>query len=115
MLTLVAVNEQLSCREFIERLILLFNRSGKLYLVFCFLNCLLFFKVDPIEYETTNSVMKFFMDLFSEQGTTSDVLLYDSDRRLIVEIISRELSDRSITDPVKLFEMKLFCSIYFFF
>lgn len=29
MLTLLAVNEQLSCRELIERLILLFNRSGK--------------------------------------------------------------------------------------
>jgi hypothetical protein len=28
MLTLVAVNEQISCRELIERLILLFNRSG---------------------------------------------------------------------------------------
>lgn len=30
MLTLLAVNEQLSCRELIERLILLFNRSGKI-------------------------------------------------------------------------------------
>jgi len=29
MLTLLAVNEQLSCRELIERLILLFNRSSK--------------------------------------------------------------------------------------
>ncbi len=29
MLTLLAVNEQLSCRELVERLILLFNRSGK--------------------------------------------------------------------------------------
>ena len=28
MLTLLAVNEQISCRELIERLILLFNRSG---------------------------------------------------------------------------------------
>ncbi|CAF3364249.1 unnamed protein product [Rotaria sp. Silwood1] len=81
MLTLLAVNEQLSCRELIERLILLFNRS-----------------VDPIECKTTNSVIKFFSDLFGDQATTSDVLLYDSDRRLIVEIISRELSDRPITD-----------------
>ena len=30
MLTLVAVNEQISCRELMERLILLFNRSGRL-------------------------------------------------------------------------------------
>jgi hypothetical protein len=29
MLTLLSVNEQMSCRELIERLILLFNRSGK--------------------------------------------------------------------------------------
>ena len=29
MLTLMAVNEQISCRELIERLILLLNRSGK--------------------------------------------------------------------------------------
>ena len=29
MLTLVAVNEQISCRELMERLILLFNRGGK--------------------------------------------------------------------------------------
>ncbi|CAF0789617.1 unnamed protein product [Rotaria sordida] len=81
MLTLLAVNEQISCRELIERLILLFNRS-----------------VDPIECKTTNSIIKFFSDLFGDQATTSDALLYDSDRRLIVEIISRELSDRSITD-----------------
>lgn len=81
MLTLLAVNEQLSCRKLIERLILLFNRS-----------------VDPIECKTINSVVKFFKDLFGDQGTTSDALLFDSDRRLIVEIISRELSDRSITD-----------------
>ncbi|CAF1278984.1 unnamed protein product [Adineta steineri] len=81
MLTLVAVNEQISCRELIERLILLFNRS-----------------VDPIECKTMNSVIKFFKDLFGDGGTTSDALLFDSDRRLIVEIISRELADRSITD-----------------
>jgi len=81
MLTLLAVNEQLSCRELIERLILLFNRS-----------------VDPIECKTTNSVIKFFIDLFGDQATTSDALLFDSDRRLILEIISRELSDRSIND-----------------
>ncbi|CAM2704176.1 unnamed protein product [Rotaria socialis] len=81
MLTLLAVNEQLSCRELIERLILLFNRS-----------------VDPIECKTTNSIMKFFSDLFADQAATSDAVLYDSDRRLIVEIISRELSDRATTD-----------------
>ena len=40
------------------------------------------------------------MDLFGDQATTSDALLFDSDRRLIVEIISRELSDRSINDEV---------------
>jgi hypothetical protein len=33
MLTLLAVNEQLSCRELIERLILLFNRSGKMIFI----------------------------------------------------------------------------------
>ncbi len=49
-----------------------------------------------------NSVMKFFMDLFGDQATTSDALLFDSDRRLIVEIIGRELADRSIVDEVKL-------------
>ncbi|CAF4859882.1 unnamed protein product, partial [Rotaria socialis] len=32
------------------------------------------------------------------QAATSDAVLYDSDRRLIVEIISRELSDRATTD-----------------
>lgn len=63
--------------------------------------------VDPIECKTKNSVIKFFMDLFGDQATTSDALLFDSDRRLIVEIISRELSDRSINDEVNffLFEM----------
>ncbi|CAF0865047.1 unnamed protein product [Adineta ricciae] len=81
MLTLVAVNEQISCRELMERLILLFNRG-----------------VDPIECKTLNSVIKFFKDLFGDQATTSDALLFDSDRRLIVEIISRELADRSFTD-----------------
>ena len=45
-------------------------------------------------------MIKFFKDLFGDQGTTSDALLYDSDRRLIVEIISRELTDRAITDEV---------------
>lgn len=60
------------------------------------------FLVDPIECKTINSVIKFFTDLFGDQATTSDALLFDSDRRLIVEIISRELSDRSVTDEVKL-------------
>jgi hypothetical protein len=46
--------------------------------------------------------MKFFMDLFGDQAITSDALLFDSDRRLIVEIIGRELADRSIVDEVKL-------------
>ena len=32
MLTLLAVNEQLSCRKLIERLILLCNRSGRRFL-----------------------------------------------------------------------------------
>ena len=57
--------------------------------------------VDPIECKTINSVVKFFADLFGDQATTSDALLFDSDRRLIVEIISRELSDRAINDEVK--------------
>jgi hypothetical protein len=105
MLTLLAVNEQLSCRELIERLILLFNRSGKIKKNKFFI--LFSYKiVDPIECKTMNSVIKFFVDLFGDQATTSDALLFDSDRRLIVEIISRELSDRSITDEVKMIENK---------
>jgi hypothetical protein len=51
-------------------------------------------------------VIKFFTDLFGDQATTSDALLFDSDRRLIVEIISRELADRSITDEVKMIDTK---------
>ncbi|CAF3840991.1 unnamed protein product [Rotaria sordida] len=54
--------------------------------------------LDPIEHKTTNSVIKFFADLFDDQNTTSDILLFDSDRRLIIEIISRELTDRLCTD-----------------
>ena len=56
------------------------------------------FPVDPIEHETTNSAIKFFADLFDDQSTTSDIVLSNSNRRLIIEIISRELSDRSCTD-----------------
>jgi len=52
-------------------------------------------------------VIKFFTDLFGDQGTTSDAILFDSDRRLIVEIISRELSDRSITDEVNFFKINI--------
>jgi hypothetical protein len=63
--------------------------------------------VDPIECKTTNSVIKFFADLFGDQATTSDALLFDSDRRLIVEIISRELSDRSINDEVKYLKINI--------
>ena len=103
MLTLLAVNEQLSCRKLIERLILLFNRSGRRFFdkKMSFLKCFLVRLVDPIECKTINSVVKFFKDLFGDQGTTSDALLFDSDRRLIVEIISRELSDRAVSDEVK--------------
>ncbi|CAF1001668.1 unnamed protein product [Rotaria sordida] len=79
--TLIAIIEQISCQYLIERLILLFNRN-----------------IDPIEHKTTNSVIKFFADLFDDQNTTSDILLFDSDRRLIIEIISRELTDRLCTD-----------------
>ena len=43
-------------------------------------------------------MIKFFADLFDDQSNTSDIILSDSDRRLIVEIISRELSDRSCAD-----------------
>ena len=105
MLTLVAVNEQISCRELIERLILLFNRSGTVNRILCLLASMVFVFlsisiVDPIECKTTNSVIKFFADLFGDQATTSDAILFDSDRRLIVEIISRELADRPITDEV---------------
>ncbi|CAF2779178.1 unnamed protein product [Rotaria sp. Silwood2] len=81
MLTLKAIDEQISCRHLIERLILLFNRN-----------------IDPIEHKTTNSVIKFFADLFDDQNTTSDILLFDSDQCLIIEIISRELTDRLCTD-----------------
>jgi hypothetical protein len=62
-----------------------------------------------------NSVMKFFMDLFGDQATTSDALLFDSDRRIIVEIISRELSDRSITDEVNFFNINILALHFYFF
>jgi len=80
MLTMLS-NEQTTCRELIERLILLLNRS-----------------VDPVHSnrQKQNSVVKFFSDLFSENSTND--YLYDSDRRLLIEIISRELSDRPFTD-----------------
>ncbi|CAF0890881.1 unnamed protein product [Rotaria sp. Silwood1] len=81
MLTLLAINEQISCRHLMERLILLFNRN-----------------LDPIEHKTIHTVIKFFADLFDDQNMTSDILLFDSDRRLIIEIISRELINRSCTD-----------------
>ncbi len=42
MLTLLAVNEQISCRELIERLILLFNRSGKRIVFLCLIEILFF-------------------------------------------------------------------------
>lgn len=54
------------------------------------------------------------MDLFGDQATTSDALLFDSDRRLIVEIISRELSDRSINDEVTSTKRsQIFCRFFF--
>ena len=59
--------------------------------------------VDPIENKTSHSVIKFFEDLFGEQGTLSDILLSDADGRLIIEIISRELSNRSCVDQVSVF------------
>lgn len=107
MLTLVAVNEQISCRELMERLILLFNRSGRLQRT-CDISCRTFLlslpQVDPVECKSVNSVTKFFLDLFGEQGTTSDSLLFDSDRRLLIEIISRELSDRAVADEVRILD-----------
>ncbi len=75
------------------------RKTKKIYFLILFLYKI----VDPIECKTMNSVIKFFMDLFGDQATTSDALLFDSDRRLIVEIISRELSDRSINDEVKIY------------
>jgi hypothetical protein len=55
------------------------------------------------------------MDLFGDQATTSDALLFDSDRRIIVEIISRELSDRSITDEVNFFNINILALHFYFF
>lgn len=80
--------------------------KSNLFICFSF-----FFSVDPIECKTRNSVLKFFIDIFGEQGTTSDALLYESDRRLIVEIVSRELLDRPIIDEVNRKKKKRnFCS-----
>ena len=42
-----------------------------------------------------NSIVKFFADLFGEHGR---LFFSESNRRLIVEIISRELPDRSCSD-----------------
>ena len=47
--------------------------------------------------------MKFFADLYGEKGTLSDILLSDADRRLIIEIISRELSHRTVANEVNTF------------
>ena len=103
MLTLLAVNEQISCRILIERLIMLFNRSGmpSFVLLGSLFERLPTSLVDPIEKNTgMHSVVKFFADLFGDQGTISDIILSDSDRRLIIEIISREVSNRSCADEV---------------
>ena len=59
--------------------------------------------VDPLGDKTKNSVVKFFEDLFGEQETLSDLLFSDPDRRIVIEIISRELSDRSCTAQVRSF------------
>lgn len=59
---------------------------------------MIFIQVDPIEDKNTSSIIKFFADLFADQNSTNDTILYDSDQRLIIEIITRELSDRSFTD-----------------
>ncbi|CAF0942716.1 unnamed protein product [Adineta ricciae] len=79
--TLLSINEEISSRELIERLIFLFNRS-----------------IDPTEHKTVNSIIKLFQDLFDDGNTANDILLSDSNRRLIIEIISRELSNRSCAD-----------------
>ncbi|CAF0833087.1 unnamed protein product [Adineta steineri] len=82
-LTLVDINGEISCQELIERLILLFNRN-----------------IDPTEHKTTNSIIKFFGDLCDDQVITNNMFLSDSNRRLIIEIISRELSNRSCSDEM---------------
>ena len=103
MLTLLAVNEQISCRTLIERLIMLLNRSGTSRLVHLgsLFELLPTSPVDPVDKNIAmNSVVKFFADLFGDQGTISDIILSDSDRRLIIEIISREVTNRSCADDV---------------
>ncbi|CAF1015486.1 unnamed protein product [Adineta steineri] len=82
-LTLVDINGEISCQELIERLILLFNRN-----------------IDPTEHKTINSIIKFFGDLCDDQVITNNMFLSDSNRRLIIEIISRELSNRSCSDEM---------------
>lgn len=79
LLTLVDINERMSSRALIERLIFLFNRNSF---------------VDSI---SNNSIVKFFSDLFSEHGA---LFFSESNRCLIVEIISRELTDRSYSDEM---------------
>lgn len=75
MLTLLAANEQLSCRTLIDRLILLFNRSGEKRRSSIFAAIIFGVLVDPVEHAGGNSVVKFFSDLYGENGTLSDILL----------------------------------------
>ncbi|CAF0848276.1 unnamed protein product [Adineta ricciae] len=78
--TLLSINEEISSRELIERLIFLFNRS-----------------IDPTEHKTINSIIKLFQDLFDDENSSSDILLSDSNRRLIIEIIKLLLRSQTIT------------------
>lgn len=55
-------------------------------------------KVDPTGHPTTNSIIKFFADVLDDHTRTTDSLLSDSDRHLVIEIISRELSNRACSD-----------------
>ena len=56
--------------------------------------------VDPIIHHGDHSVIKFLADLMGAPKTLTDECFSQSDRRLIIEIISRELSNRDPNESV---------------
>ena len=94
LLTLGNNLEQLSSRTLIEQLIFLFNRNSTTLSSCRWLSKRFSIILDdPIGH---SSIIKFLSDLHGETGD----LLTDFNRRLLVEIIDRELIDRTCADPM---------------
>ena len=101
-LVMNSLMEQPNRKVFGEKLILLVNREGDKTMDTCYIHTYIrVYTEDPVvikEANVPNSLTKMLMDLFSHSTTAS--LFYTNDLLVVIDIITRQLTDLNPDDKV---------------